>query len=161
MLITMWSTSTESHPKFRDMAIALCIITSTQVSPTKSRTRSVASVNCVPSMVFMPSPKKSMHNIGNVRKRSLVRIRSRPALVPIPTPLVNLWAGRKKASHPWAALPSLCPHPTRLLRNQARLPSSRTSSAKMASSPQKNASAGSTRTCACSVAVVVTRPKNA
>ena len=54
--------------------MALCIITSTLVFLTKSRTKSVASVNHILSMAFMPSLKKLMPDIGNVRKRSLVKI---------------------------------------------------------------------------------------
>ena len=50
---------------------------------------------------------------------------------------------------------------TQLLRNRARLLNFRTSLARTASSPLKNASAGLNKTCACSVAVVVIRPKNA
>ena len=157
----MWSTSTESRPKFGDTVMAPCVTTSILVSPTESRMRSAASVNHALSTVFMLSPKKLTPNTGNVRKRSLVRIRPRPALVPAPTPLASPRASRKKASCPRATLPSPCPHRTWLLRNWERLPSSQTSSARMASSPLKNASAGSNRTCVCSVVVAATRPKNA
>ena len=52
----------------------------------------------------------------------------------------------EKASRPWAALPSPHPRRTWLLRNWKRLQSSRTSSARMASSPLKNTSTGSNRT---------------
>ena len=57
------------------MVMALCITTSIPVSPTKLRTRSATSVNHVPLTVSVPLPKKLMPDTGNVRKRSLVRIR--------------------------------------------------------------------------------------
>ncbi|KIM60845.1 hypothetical protein SCLCIDRAFT_26353 [Scleroderma citrinum Foug A] len=72
-LIAMWSTSIELRPKFGDMVMALCIITSIPVSPTESRMRSAASVNRALSTDFTPSPKKSTPDTGNVRKRLLVR----------------------------------------------------------------------------------------
>ena len=83
--------------------------TSILVSPTKLRMRSAASVNYIPLMASKPSPKKLMPDTGNIRKRSLVKIRPQPALVPIPTLLVNPLASWKKASHPQTTLPS--PHP--------------------------------------------------
>ena len=141
--------------------MALCITISILVSLTESRMRSATSVNHAFSTVFAPLPKKSTPDTGNVRKRSLIRIRPRPALVPTPTPLASLWASWKKASRPWATLPNPHPRRTQLLRNRERLPSSQTSSARTASSPLKNTSAGLNRTCVCSVAVVATRPKNA
>ena len=70
------------------------------------RMRSAALVNRALSTDFAPLPKKLTPNTGNVRKRSLVRVRPRPALVPTPTPLVDLWASQKKASCPQATLPS-------------------------------------------------------
>ena len=147
----MWSTSTESRPKFGDTVMVLCATTSIPASPTESRMRSAALVNHALLTVFVLSPKKSTPDTGNIRKRSLVRIRPQPALVPTPTPLVNLRA----------TLPSPCPRQTQLLRNRVRPQSFRTSLARMASSPLKNTSTGSNRTCVCSVVVAATRPKNA
>ena len=51
--------------------MVLSVTTSTPVSPTALRPKSVASVNHILLTGFVPSPKKLMPDIGNVRKRLL------------------------------------------------------------------------------------------